>query len=184
MTDTDLALVGIEAASKDDAHDIIDEVDALIDQGTISVREISMAYKTKHGRVKVSHVSDHGAKIGAAVGAGWGVVSMGAALATGAVTLAGAPVVAIAVGAALGLGIDTGIGAAIGKAFHLHHEAGSKMLKALSDHVAAGNAVVYLVVDPPNAEVISEALIGRPVHHAIITGEDQAKIADAISGSA
>lgn len=182
MADNDLAIVGIEAASRDDAHDIIDDIDALVDQGTITVREMSMAYKTKHGRIKVHHVSDHGAKVGAMVGAGWGAVSLGAALATGAVTVATAGVLPIVVGATVGIGLDTGVGAVIGKAFNLHHEAGSKMLKAMTDHVQRGHAIVYLVVDPSNAATIAEALADkRTVHSAVITADEQAKIAAELS---
>ena len=182
MADNDLAIVGIEAASRDDAHDIVDDIDALVDQGTITVREIAMAYKTKHGRIKVNHISDHGAKVGAMVGAGWGVVSIGAALATGAVTVATAGVLPIVVGATVGIGLDTGVGAAIGKAFNLHHEAGSKMLKAMTDHVQRGNAIVYLVVDPANAVTVSDALAAKhTVHSVVITAEEAAKIAAELS---
>jgi hypothetical protein len=34
--------------------------------------------------------------------------------------------------------LDTGVGAGIGKAFNLHHEGGSKLLKAMTDHVQRG----------------------------------------------
>ena len=97
-------------------------------------------------------------------------------------TVATGGVLPIVVGATVGIGMNTGVGAAIGKAFNLHHEAGSKMLKAMTDHVQRGNAIVYLVVDPANAATIAEALADkRTVHSVVITAEEQAKIAAELS---
>jgi uncharacterized membrane protein len=161
----DLHIVGLKTDSRAAAEAVIDRIDEKVDTGEITVREIALLYRTKHGRTKVRYVHDHHAGIGAAIGAGWGLLGVGAAVGTGAVVLTGGlALIPIAAGAIVGIGVDAGIGALIGKAFD-HHEAGKSFLKGFAEHVNAGGAAVLLVADPNNAEKLvaearSEGLIG------------------------
>ena len=77
MENKDLTIVGFEASSRDDANDLADAIDALAADGTVTVHELAVAHKNAHGRVKVHYITDHGAGIGAAVGAGWGALGLG-----------------------------------------------------------------------------------------------------------
>ena len=154
----DLHIVGLKADSRATAEAVIDRIDEKVDTGEITVREIALIYKTKHGRTKVRYVHDHKVGIGAGIGAAWGVLGVAGAVGTGAVVLTGGlALIPIAAAAVVGIGIDTGIGALIGKAFD-HHEAGKAFLKGFGDHVEAGGAAVLLVADPNNAQkLIAEA---------------------------
>lgn len=179
MASQDLSIVGIEASSRDDANDVADAIDEMAKQGSITVREIAVAHKNKHDRVKVHYITDHGAGIGAIAGAGWGALGLAGAAVGGTVLTGGLlPIVA---GSVVGLGVSTGVGAAIGKAFNIHHEGAKDVLKTLADHVQAGGAVTFAVVDPANADVVADAFSDREVHATTVTGEQQDAIADELS---
>jgi uncharacterized membrane protein len=175
MTHDDLTIVGFEASSREDANDLADEIDALAEEGTITVRELAVAHKNAHGRVKVHYITDPGAGIGAAIGAGWGAVGLGTSAIAG--TLATGGLLPVLVGAGIGLGLATGVGAAIGHAFDRHHDGARDVLEKLSAHVEAGRAVTFTVVDPSNADWLTAAFPHRTAHVATLTGEEQERVA-------
>lgn len=178
MTREDLTLVGMTTDSRDEALEVADAIDDLQEQGSVTVRELAVAHKTKHGRTKVHYVTDHGAGIGAGVGVGLGALNLGGAALAG--TLGAAAAVAgplsLIVGLGVGLGVMGGAGALVGKAFNLHHEAGRKLLKELSESIEAGGGAVFAVVDPANADVLVESFAEYEVFTALVTAEEQEQI--------
>lgn len=175
MASDDLTIVGITASSREEANRLADDIDELAKRGTVTVRELAVAHKNRHGRVKVHYITDHAAGIGAVVGAGWGFMGLTSAAAAG--TLATGGLLPVVVGAAVGLGLTTGAGAAIGHAFDLHHEGAKAVLTSLSEDVAQGRAVTFAVVDPANADALVEAFPSRTVQQATVSGDEQERIA-------
>lgn len=178
MATDDLTIVGITASSREEALTLADDIDELAELGLVTVHELAVANKNRHGRTKVHYITDHGTGIGAAVGAGWGALGLAT---VGTVAAVGA--LPVLVGSVLGLGFTTAIGAAIGHAFDLHHEEAREILEHLAGEIHEGRAVVFAVVDADNADALAEAMPGRRLHRTTFTREQQERIADEVASS-
>lgn len=71
--------VSSPTGSRDEADAVVDDIDAVVDTGEVTVREIATVEKTKHGRRKIHYVHDHkvGIGVGLAVLGGVGVATGG-----------------------------------------------------------------------------------------------------------
>jgi uncharacterized membrane protein len=159
----DLRIIGITVDSRQAADEAVDQLDAKVESGQVSIREVAIVYKTASGKVKVDYVHSHAVLIGAAIGLGWAVLGIGGTVATGGALLP------LFIGGAIGAGVDTGIGAAIGHAVGKHRRQESKdFLKTIGDSVQAGGAAVLVAADPANADkLLADMRASYPGHHSI-----------------
>ncbi len=162
MAAENLRIIGIKVNSRNAAEEAVDQLDAKVDSGGATIREMAIVYKTGRGKVKVNYVHSHAVLIGSAVGLGVAVLGLGT-IATGGALLP------IFVAGAVGVGVDTGIGATIGHFVGKHRRQESKdFLKSIGESVQAGGAAVLVVADPENAQkLLADVRADYPGHESI-----------------
>ena len=133
---TNLNVVMINVASRDDGLRVLDRVDSATEAGEITVEDVAMVYKSDNGKVKIHQTSDATAGTGAVKGGGLGLL----------VGIFAAPLVpAVAVGA--------GIGALVGKA----RDRGISD-KLIDEKVADGAKVEYEVLAEDAQTLLRETI--------------------------
>lgn len=181
MTNQDLSIIGIESGSREEANEAADQIDGMAATGDIDVKEVAVAHKNTHGRVKVHYVTDHGAGIGALAGGGIGAAWLTGAAIAGTVVTTGGTILPILLGAGIAVGGGAAAGGAIGKAFDLHHQGAKNVLEGLTVHVENGHAVTFAVVDAASGDTLEAAFSDHDVHRTTLTGQEQERIVEELS---
>ena len=154
-----LNVVMINVTTRDDGLRVLDRVDAATETGEINVADVAMVYKSDKGKVKIHQTADATAGKGAVKGGGLGLL----------VGIFAAPLVpAVAVGA--------GVGALVGKA--RDRGISDDLIKQAGKAIEASGAVVFLLADQANTQVITKlideaAAGGATVEYQVLSEDAQ-----------
>jgi len=136
---SNLNVVMINVTSRDDGLRVLDRVDSARETGEINVEDVAMVYRNDKGKVKIHQTADATAGKGAIKGGGLGLL----------VGIIAAPLMpAVAVGA--------GIGALVGKA--RDRGISDDLIKAAGNAIETYGAVVFVLADQANTQVISKMI--------------------------
>ena len=133
---TNLNVVMINVASREDGLRVLDRVESATEAGEITIDDVAMVYKSDNGKVKIYQTTDATAGKGAIRGGGLGVL----------VGIFAAPLVpAIAVGA--------GLGAIVAKA--RDRGISDKLIEQAGRSIESYGAVVFVLADHASTRTIT-----------------------------